>query len=136
MAITDQYKTAFWTETGTYCYKMMSFGLKNVGSTYQRLMDREFKGQIGRNLEVYMDDLVFKSSEEPSLLKDIEETFNTLRGIRMKLNPGKCSFWIDEGKFLGIIVTSVNMPAFHHQIGTNAEWAYCGVEQVHGKPRR
>ncbi|XP_076924219.1 uncharacterized protein LOC143586586 [Bidens hawaiensis] len=76
----------------------------NAGSTYQRLMDKEFKHQIGRNLEVYMDDLVIKSKTEGAMLKDIEETFETLRSISMKLNPGKCSFGMEEGKFLGVIV--------------------------------
>ncbi|XP_076899911.1 uncharacterized protein LOC143553908 [Bidens hawaiensis] len=85
---------------------MMPFGLKNTGSKYQRLMDKEFKPQIGRNLEVYMDNLVIKSNTEIAMLKDVEETFKTLRSISMKLNPGKCSFGMEEGKFLGVIVTN------------------------------
>ncbi|XP_076897377.1 uncharacterized protein LOC143550648 [Bidens hawaiensis] len=83
----------------------MPFGLKNVGATYQRLMDQAFKDQIGRNLEEYMDDLVIKSIEEDQMLRDIEETFKTLRSVNMKLNPAKCSFGMEEGKFLGVIVT-------------------------------
>ncbi|XP_076926318.1 uncharacterized protein LOC143589447 [Bidens hawaiensis] len=104
MAVKYQDKTAFRTNSRTYCYKMMPLGLKNAGSTYQRLMDKEFKPQIGRNLEVYMDDLVIKSKTEATMLKDIEETFKMLRSISMKLNPGKCSFGMEEGKFLGVIV--------------------------------
>ncbi|XP_076905963.1 uncharacterized protein LOC143561878 [Bidens hawaiensis] len=104
MATRDQDKTAFRTNNETYCYKMMPFGLKNAGSTYQRLMDREFKSQIGRNLEVYMDDLVVKSKMEAAMLKDIEETFETLRSISMKLNPGKCSIGMEEGEILGVVV--------------------------------
>ncbi|XP_076901088.1 uncharacterized protein LOC143555410 [Bidens hawaiensis] len=106
MVVKDQDKTTFRTNSGTYCYKMMPFGLKNAGSTYQRLMDKEFKPQIGRNLEVYMDDLVIKSKTEIAMLKDVEETFKTLRLISMKLNPGKFSFGMEEGKFLGVIVTN------------------------------
>ncbi|XP_076930017.1 uncharacterized protein LOC143594639 [Bidens hawaiensis] len=106
MAVKDQDKTAFRTNNRTYCYKMMPFGLKNAGSTYQRLMDKEFKSQIGRNLEVYMDDLVIKSKTEVTMLKDIEETFKKLRSISMKLNLGKCFFGMEEGKFLGVIVTN------------------------------
>ncbi|XP_076937533.1 uncharacterized protein LOC143605211 [Bidens hawaiensis] len=77
----------------------MPFGLKNAGSTYQRLMEKEFKPQIGRNLEIYMDDLVIKSMTKTAMLGDIEETFKTLRSIIMRLNPGKCSFVMEEGKF-------------------------------------
>ncbi|XP_076912542.1 uncharacterized protein LOC143570906 [Bidens hawaiensis] len=51
-----------------------------------------------------MDDLVIKSKKRGTMLKDIEETFQTLRSISMKLNPGKCSFGMEEGKFLGVIV--------------------------------
>ncbi|XP_076943274.1 uncharacterized protein LOC143613463 [Bidens hawaiensis] len=106
MAVKDKDKMAFRTNSETYCYKMMPFNLKNAGSTYQRLMDREFKSQIGRNLDVYMDDLVVKSKTETTMLKDIEETFKTLKSISMKLNPGKCSFGMEESKFLGVIVTN------------------------------
>ncbi|XP_076944267.1 uncharacterized protein LOC143614833 [Bidens hawaiensis] len=106
MAVKDQDKTTFRTNSGTYCYKMMPFGLKNDRSTYQRLMNKEFKPQIGKKLEVYMDDLVIKSKTEATMLNDIEETFKTLKSISMKLNPGKCSFGMEEGKFLGVIVTN------------------------------
>ncbi|GJZ71144.1 reverse transcriptase domain-containing protein [Tanacetum coccineum] len=67
----------------------MPFGLKNAGATYQRLVDKAFEKQVGRNLEVYVDDLVIKSHTEAELLRDIEETFRTLRKINMKLNPKK-----------------------------------------------
>ena len=60
----DQEKTSFVTSQGLFCYKVMPFGLKNAGATYQRLMDEVFINQIGVNLEVYMDDLVIKSVEE------------------------------------------------------------------------
>ncbi|GJW80077.1 reverse transcriptase domain-containing protein [Tanacetum coccineum] len=73
----------------------------NAGVTYQRLVDKEFHKQIGRNLEVYVDDLVIKSRTEDEIIRDIEETFKTLREINMKLNPKKCTFGVEEGMFLG-----------------------------------
>ncbi|GKB89562.1 reverse transcriptase domain-containing protein [Tanacetum coccineum] len=82
----------------------MSFGLKNAGATYQRLVDKAFDKQVGRNLEVYVNDLVIKSHTEEELLRDIEETFRTLRKINMKLNPKKCTFGAVEGMFLGYVV--------------------------------
>ncbi|GJV57009.1 reverse transcriptase domain-containing protein [Tanacetum coccineum] len=84
----------------------MPFGLRNVGATYQRLVDKKFHGQIGRNLKVYVDDLVIKSHTEDEIVRDIEETFKTLRKINMKLNPKKCTFEVEEGMFLGYQVNT------------------------------
>ncbi|GKD60975.1 reverse transcriptase domain-containing protein [Tanacetum coccineum] len=68
MAKEDEEKTAFITSQGIFCYSKMPFGLKNVGSTYQRLVDKAFQRQIGRNLEVYVDDLVIKSHTEEEII--------------------------------------------------------------------
>ncbi|GJS24795.1 reverse transcriptase domain-containing protein [Tanacetum coccineum] len=84
----------------------MPFGLKNVGATYQRLVDTIFEGQMGRNLEAYVDDMVIKSKTDPEMIKDVEETLLALKKVNMKLNPKKCSFGMEEGKFLGYIVSS------------------------------
>ncbi|GJW63661.1 putative nucleotidyltransferase, ribonuclease H [Tanacetum coccineum] len=111
MAREDEEKTAFYTEQGTYCYMKMPFGLKNAGATYQRLVDSTFQSQIGRNLEAYVDDMVIKSKDEKDLLADIAETFESLKVINVKLNPKKCSFGVEEGKFLGYMVTSKGIRA-------------------------
>ncbi|GJV30778.1 reverse transcriptase domain-containing protein [Tanacetum coccineum] len=97
MSKDDKEKMAFYTDQGTYCYTKMSFGLKNVEPTYQRLIDSIFLSQIGRNLEAYMDNMVVKSNDEIMLLADVAETFDNLRRINMKLNPKKCSFRVEEG---------------------------------------
>jgi hypothetical protein len=104
MAVEDEEKTAFHTSQGVYCYTKMPFGLKNAGATYQRLVDTAFEKQVGRNLEVYVDDLVIKSHTEEELVRDIEETFKTLERINMKLNPKKCTFGASEGMFLGYLI--------------------------------
>ncbi|GJV93961.1 reverse transcriptase domain-containing protein [Tanacetum coccineum] len=106
MAEEDEEKTAFITNQGIFCYTKMPFGLRNAGATYQRLVDKAFHGQIGRNLEVYVDDLVIKSRTEDEIVRDIEETFKTLRKINMKLNPKKCTFGVEEGMFLGYQVNT------------------------------
>ncbi|GKA04372.1 reverse transcriptase domain-containing protein [Tanacetum coccineum] len=111
MADEDEEKTAFYTYQGTFFYKKMLFGLKNAGATYQRLVDEAFNKQIGRNLKVYVDDMVIKSKAEKDMLADIAETFDNLRRINMKLNPKKCSFGVEEGKFLGYMVTSEGIRA-------------------------
>ncbi|GJR40780.1 reverse transcriptase domain-containing protein [Tanacetum coccineum] len=105
MAKEDEEKTAFITNQGIFCYTKMPFGLRNARATYQRLVDKAFHKQIGRNLEVYVDDLVIKSRTEDEIVRDIEETFQTLREINMKMNPKKCTFRIEEGMFLGYKVS-------------------------------
>ena len=105
MAKEDQEKIAFITSQGLYCYKVMPFRLKNTGATYQRLVNKMFSKQIGRNMEVYVDDMLVKSKEELTHLEDLKETFATLRQYRMKLNPSKCAFGVASGKFLGFMVS-------------------------------
>ena len=75
----DQEKTAFITSQGLYYYKVMPFRLKNTGAIYQRLVNKMFNKQIGRNMEVYVDDMLVKSKEEATHLDELEETFTTLR---------------------------------------------------------
>nr|GEX00272.1 reverse transcriptase domain-containing protein [Tanacetum cinerariifolium] len=105
LAEADEEKTAFHTGQGVYCYTKMPFVLKNAGATYQRLMDKAFEGQVGRNIEVYVDDMVVKIYTEAEMMRDIEETFCTLRKVNMKLNPKKYLFGLAEGVFLGYVIT-------------------------------
>jgi hypothetical protein len=63
MSKSDQEKTSFIADRGLYYYTMMPFGLKNVGVTNRRLVNRMFQAQIGRNMEVYVDDMLVKSLE-------------------------------------------------------------------------
>nr|GEW04280.1 putative reverse transcriptase domain-containing protein [Tanacetum cinerariifolium] len=86
MAEEDEEKTAFHMEHGTFCYEKIPFGLKNIGETYQRLVDKAFSSQLGRNIKIYVDYMVIKSRDMGSLITDIEETIHTLRRINMKLN--------------------------------------------------
>ncbi|GKD94353.1 reverse transcriptase domain-containing protein [Tanacetum coccineum] len=92
------------------------FGLKNVRATYQRLVDKVFQKQIGKNLEVYVDDLVIKSRTEQEIIRDIEETFRTLREINTKLNPKKCAFGIEEGMILGYKVNTKGIKVFPDKV--------------------
>ena len=101
----DQEKTSFVTSQGIFCYKVMPFELKNAGATYQRLMNKMFTHQLGRNVQVYVDDMLVKSVRENDHLSDLQETFNTLRLYNMKLNLSKCVFGVTAGKFLGFMVS-------------------------------
>ncbi|KAI5317143.1 hypothetical protein L3X38_036850 [Prunus dulcis] len=85
----DKAKTSFIIERGTYYYKVMPFGLKNAGATYQRLVNKIFKEQISRTMEVYVDDMLVKAPKRGDHLKNLTEAFSLLRQYRMKLNPSK-----------------------------------------------
>ena len=77
----------------------MPFGLKNAKAMYQRLINKMFTHQIGRNVQVYVDDMLVKSLRENDHLNDLKETFNTLRSYNMKLNPNKYAFGVTIRKF-------------------------------------
>ncbi|GJV43222.1 reverse transcriptase domain-containing protein [Tanacetum coccineum] len=111
MAEEDEDKTTFFAGEGVYCYRKMPFGLKYAGATYQRLVDKVFNDQIGRNLEAYIDDMVIKSTSEEDMLADKKETFQRFQSINMKLNPKKCSFSVEEGPFLGHLITKQGIRA-------------------------
>ncbi|XP_065039398.1 uncharacterized protein LOC135673926 [Musa acuminata AAA Group] len=102
MAPEDREHTAFLTGQGVYFYKVMSFGLKNAGATYQSTVNKMFAHQIGRNMKVYVDDMIVKSREAGTHLADLAEAFATLRKFGMRLNPTKCAFGVTSWKFLSL----------------------------------
>ena len=89
----------------------MPFGLTNAGATYQRLVNKMFSQQIGRNMEVYVDDMLVKSKEELAHLDDLKGTFANLKTHQMRLNPSKCVFGVASGKFLGFMVSQRGIEA-------------------------
>ena len=101
----DEEKTVFITPHRLYCYKVMPFGLKNAGATYQRLMAKIFKPLIKHMVEVYIDDIMVKSKTRGEHGQHLEEVFHLLKKYGMKLNPSKCAFGVSAGKFLGFMVT-------------------------------
>ena len=105
LALDNQEKTTFVTHIGNYHYKVMPFGLKNVGSIYQRMMTRMFESLLGKNIEIYIDDMVVKSKMVSKHLGDLRAIFEVLRNYRLHLNASKCSFGVRSGKFLGYMVT-------------------------------
>ena len=97
----DQERTVFVTPVGNYHYKVMSFGLKNAGSTYQRMMTKMFKPQLGKNVEVYIDDMVVKSKLVSEHGMDLTSIFEILKEHKLRLNASKCSFGMGSRKFWG-----------------------------------
>jgi hypothetical protein len=91
-------------DNGVYCYRVMTFGLKNAGAIYQKAIQKCLKSQIGKNVEAYADDVVVKTTEEDQLITDLTETFANLREFQWKLNPTKCVFVVPSGLLLGLMV--------------------------------
>ncbi|KAM2191685.1 hypothetical protein PS2_027206 [Malus domestica] len=107
----DQEHTAFTTDRGLYCYKVMPFSLKNAGATYQRLVNSMFAEQIGKNVEVYVDDMLVKSKHADHHITNLSESFTILKRYRMRLNPNKCAFDVGYGKFLGFMISQRGIEA-------------------------
>ena len=109
LALVNQEKTAFVTPTKNYHYKMISFGLKNARSTYQGMMTRMFKSQLGKNIEVYIDNMVVKSKVVAEHVGDLGSVFKVLRKHKLRLNASKCSLSVGSGKFLAIWSPTVGL---------------------------
>ena len=105
MALEDMEKTSFITEWGTYCYRVMPFGLKNAGATYQRAITTLFHDMMHRDVEVYVDDMIVKSQDRVDHLSALQRFFERIRRFKLRLNPKKCTFRVTSGKFLGHIVS-------------------------------
>nr|XP_016453036.1 PREDICTED: uncharacterized protein LOC107777510 [Nicotiana tabacum] len=102
----DEEKTSFITNRGTYYYKVMPFGLKNVGATYQRLVTKMVQEHLGKRMEVYIDVMLVKSTQAEDHFQHLSTTFEILRRYNMKSNPKKCAFGVASGKFLGFLVSN------------------------------
>ncbi|GJT82744.1 reverse transcriptase domain-containing protein [Tanacetum coccineum] len=109
-------KTTFFTREGVFYYKRLPFGLKNAGATYQKLIDKVFGHQMGRNMEVNVDDMVIKSDSKEEIMADITETLERLRAINLKLNLKKCSFRVEEGIYLVHLITKQGIRAYPSKV--------------------
>jgi len=107
----DKLKTTFITKEANLFYKVMPFGRKNAGVTYQRLMDRVFQPLLCKTVEVYVDDIIVKSPNPRQHSTDLAEVFKALRTYNIRLNPEKCTFGVDGGKFLGFMLTQRGIEA-------------------------
>jgi len=105
MASKDVEKTTFVTLWGTFCYKVMAFGLKIAGATYQRAMVALFHDMMHKEIEVYVDDMIDKSRTKDEHLVNLHKLFGRLWKYQLKLNPAKCTFGVKSGKLMGFIVS-------------------------------
>ena len=100
----DEEKTSFITDRATYCYRVMPFGLKNAGATYQRAMTAIFHDMLHQNVEDYVDDIVIKTKQGRQHKEDLRQVFSRCRKFKLRMNPLKCAFGVTTGKFLGFMV--------------------------------
>ena len=100
----DVEKKAFIRPHRLHCCNVMPYGLKNAAATYQKLVTKIFQPLMGKTMEVYIDDMLFKSKELPDHTKHLQETFEQLHAYNMKFNSLNCAFGISSSKFLGFMV--------------------------------
>ena len=114
-------KTSFITTYRLFFYKVMPFGLKNVGATYQRLVTKMFRPLLEKTMEVYIDDMLIKSKERSDHAAHLQQVLDILGTCGMKLNPAKCAFGINVGRFLGFMMTQRGIEANPSQLKTILE---------------
>jgi hypothetical protein len=105
MAKADRKHTAFVIVDGLYCYVVMPYGLLNALPTFARAMNITLGDLVRDIVEVYVDDIIVKTEESNSLLENLAQVFDKLRGTSTKLNPEKCVFGISAGKLLSFLVS-------------------------------
>jgi hypothetical protein len=111
MKESDQAAIAFITPYGPFCFNTMPFGLKNVGATYQCMIQTCLKDQIGKTVEAYMDDVVVKTKHVSQLVSNLQETFSNLQQYSIRLNLEKCVSGVSAGKLLGFIISQRGIEA-------------------------
>lgn len=125
----DQENTAFITNCGLYCYKVMSFGLKNIRAIYQQLVNKIFKERIRRTMKVYVDDMIIMSVHASDHAGHLTDTFNVIKQHQMRLNPEKCAFGVTSSKFLNFMVK-------HRGIDSNLNKSLQSLKWSRYKPLR
>jgi len=117
MHLRDKEKIAFVTDCDNFYYEVMPFGLKNVGATYQRLMDQIFKGMLDRNDEVYVDDIVVKFDSCIQHIQDLKKVFKAIKYHGMRLNLDNCAFEVEYDKILDFMLTHRVIETNHRNVG-------------------
>ena len=105
MALEDMEKTSFITPWGTYYYKVMPFGLKNAGATYQRAATTLLHDLVHKEVEVYVDDMIVKSKDGEGYILALRKFFERIQFYKLRLNPKKCTFGVTSGKLLRFMVS-------------------------------
>ena len=126
-------KTTFITQWGTFCYKVIPFGLKNTEATYQRAMVALFYNMIYHEIEVYIDDMIARSQTEEEHLDHLHKLFERLRKYKLRLNPNKCTFRVRSGKLLGFVISGKGIEVDPKKVKSIQEMPVpCSEKEVRG----
>ena len=130
-------KNVFHHSPWTLLLQRVSFGLKNAGATYQRLVTKMFRPLLGSTMEVYIDDMLVKYKQRPDHVAHLQQTFDLLREYGMKLNPLKCALRVNAGRFLGFMVTQrvieANLVQLKAILQSPAPSSKKGIQQLIGR---
>jgi hypothetical protein len=102
MAPEDMEKTTFITPWGTFCYKVMPFGLKNAGATYQRAMTTLFHDMMHKEIEVYVDDMIAKSQTEEEHLVNLQKLFDRFEKVQAEVESEQVYIWSPFRQVVGL----------------------------------
>ena len=133
MALEEMEKTTLVIQWGTFCYKVMPFGLKNVDAMYQRAIVALFHDMIHHEIQVYIDDMIAKSQTEEEHLDHVQKLFDGLKTYKLKPNPNKCTFGVRSGKLLGFILSDKGIQVDHEKVKVIQEMSDpCIEKEVRG----
>ena len=125
----DEGKTSFITPFGTYCFRRMVEGLRNIGSTFTRMAVKVFKED--KAISSYVDDIVVQSKFKQDHIEDLRRVVSNLRSPGLKLNPEKCIFGVSKGKLLGCLASARGIKANPEKIGAILIWNLRPQESWH-----
>jgi len=121
--------TTFITPWDTFCYKVMSFRLRNARATYQRAMVTLFHDMMYKEIEVCVDDMIAKSKSKEENLVNLRKLFERLRKFKLRLNPTKCTFGMRSGKLIGFIMSQKGIEVDLDKVRTILEMLHPRMEK-------
>ena len=129
MVVMDKIKITFITEWGKYCYKMIPFGLKNAGATYQRAATALIHDMMHKEVEVYVDDMMVKSEIREGHFEALDKFLAKLEKYNLRFNQKKCVFGVTSGKLLGHIVSKRGIEVDPDKINAIQEMPMLKIEK-------
>jgi hypothetical protein len=103
IALEDQLKTSFITEYGAFAYRVMPFGLMSAPATFQRGMMKIFADYLDKFMKVFLEDFTVYGTKNDHI-EHLEKYLIKYRENGVSLNPEKCYFYVNSGRFLGHVV--------------------------------
>jgi len=118
----DKEKTAFSIGRGLWQFTVMPFGLCNAPATFERLMEKVLHGMLSKKCLVYLDDVIIFGRSFDEMLENLKMVFSRFREVNLKINPKKCSFFQNEVKYLGHIISEEGITTDPEKIAAVRDW--------------